>query len=210
MALFIPAALAGIQAAYGAYQTIEANRMARKNKRTDQVIQNEYLQNLRKAEEMARTGLPQSVYNQAQRGIDRNAAIGLNFLKSTGNRNQAGKVANIVSTSNTAQGNLDAADAQAMLANERAAMNARNLVGQAKDRTYAENAAGIAALKGAGIQNIGGSLNNLSTAAILNGSDPTKLLEFLKRDSSKKYIKDATKLNFNSNIDGITDYSNLG
>jgi hypothetical protein len=159
-----PSVIKGIQ---GIFQGAKGKKLAKQNVRPTYEIPKEFQQNLAIAENMGRVGLPQQQYNQAQQNFQRNQAGALRQFGRMGNpRGLAG----IVRAGNDATLNLDVADAQARLANQRAAMGYRGQMGQqqlAKQQwdkfgRYQENAAAASALMGAGRQNVMGGLSELS------------------------------------------------
>jgi hypothetical protein len=159
------AALSLAQMEYGIYQTSKANRLASKNKRTEQEIQPEYRTNLSIAERMARQGLAPEQYNNAMGNINRNTGIGIRTLQNTGQRSSlAGGIAGLVDRRNVATRKLDTADAAARNENERLAMTYRKMVGDAEESAYQENAAAIRGLKGACTQNMIGGVDRIGSS----------------------------------------------
>jgi hypothetical protein len=166
-AALISAAPSVIKGISGIFQGAKGRKLAKQNVRPTYEIPKEFQQNLAIAENMGRVGLPQQQYNQAQQNFQRNQAGALRQFGRMGNpRGLAG----IVRAGNDATMNLDVADAQARLANQRAAMGYRGQMGQqqlAKQQwdkfgKYQENAAAASALMGAGRQNVMGGLSELS------------------------------------------------
>jgi hypothetical protein len=160
----IPSVVKGIQ---GIFQGAKGSRLARQNVRPTYEIPKEFQQNLAIAENMARIGLPQQQYNQAQQNFQRNQAGALRQFGRMGNpRGLAG----IVRAGNDASLGLDVADAQARMSNQRNAMGFRSQLGQQqlakqqwdKFQNYGEKADAAAALQGAGRQNVMGGLSELS------------------------------------------------
>jgi hypothetical protein len=58
-------------------------------------------------------------------------------------------------------------DASARQANQSRVMSARDIIARAKQRSYEQNAQAIAALRGAGIQNVSGALDLLGGGAMM-------------------------------------------
>jgi hypothetical protein len=162
--LILGGAAAG-KATMGYFQQKRANRLANQNSLNNQPVLAEYQQNLEQAQRMAREGLPEESYRAQQAAIDRNAAFGTRQLQ-TG-RGQMGNVANLVANTNRATQNLNAMDASARQANQSRVMSARDIIARAKQRSYEQNAQAIAALKGAGIQNVSGAFDLLGGGAMM-------------------------------------------
>lgn len=178
----LPLAIAAIpsvlKAGQGIMQGIKGNKLAKQNIRPTYEIPKEFQQNLAIAENMAKIGLPQQQYNQAQQNFQRNQANALRQFNRMGNpRGLAG----IVRAGNDATLGLDVADAQARMSNQRNAMGYRSQIGQQqlakqnydKFMKFNEQADSAAALQGAGRQNVMGGLTELSQIgqmAMMNGS----------------------------------------
>lgn len=159
-----PAALKGIQ---GIFQGIKGKKMAKANVRPTYQIPKEFAQNLAIAESMGRVGMPQQQYTQGLQNIQRNQSAG---LRQIGRMGRGGSVAGLARAGMDAGVNLDVADANARLANQRAAMGYRGVMGQQqlakqqydKFAKYEEDAAAAEALMGAGRQNVMGGLSDMS------------------------------------------------
>jgi len=167
LAALIAAAPSAIKMGQGIFQGAKGSRLARQNVRPTYEIPKEFQQNLAIAENMARIGLPQQQYNQAQQNFQRNQAGALRQFGRMGNpRGLAG----IVRAGNDATLGLDVADAEARMANQRSAMGFRSQIGNQqlakqqwdKFSRYGERADAAAALQGAGRQNVMGGLSELS------------------------------------------------
>jgi hypothetical protein len=177
LAALIAAAPSALKAGQGIMQGIKGNKLAKQNIRPTYEIPKEFQQNLAIAENMAKIGLPQQQYNQAQQNFQRNQASALRQFGRMGNpRGLAG----IVRAGNDASLGLDVADAQARMSNQRNAMGFRSQIGQQqlakqqwdKFSKFQEQADAAAALQGAGRQNVMGGLSELSQIgqmAMLNG-----------------------------------------
>ena len=183
-----PAIIKGVQ---GIFQGIKGKKMAKANVRPEYQIPKEFQQNLAIAENMGRTGLPQQQYNQAQQNFQRNQAGALRQFGRMGNpRGLAG----MVRAGNDATLNLDVADANARLANQRAAMGYRGQIGQqqlAKQQwdkfdKYQENAEAASALMGAGRQNVMGGLSELSQIGQLGMMGEGGKADFLSKIFKKR------------------------
>lgn len=167
LAALIAAAPSVLKAGQGIMQGIKGNKLAKQNIRPTYEIPKEFQQNLAIAENMAKIGLPQQQYNQAQQNFQRNQANALRQFNRMGNpRGLAG----IVRAGNDATLGLDVADAQARMSNQRNAMGYRSQIGQQqlakqnwdKMQLFGERADAAAALQGAGRQNVMGGLSELS------------------------------------------------
>lgn len=166
-AALIAAAPSVIQGIQGIFQGAKGRRLAKRNVRPTYEIPREFQQNLAIAENMARTGLPQQQYTQAQQNFQRNQS---SALRQFGRMANPRGLAGIVRAGNDAMLGLDVADANARLANQRNAMAFRTQIGQQqlakqqwdKMAKYGENAEAASALMGAGRQNVMGALSNLS------------------------------------------------
>lgn len=168
-----PAALKGIQ---GIFQGIKGKKMAKANVRPTYQIPKEFAQNLAIAENMGRVGMPQQQYTQGLQNIQRNQSAG---LRQIGRMGRGGSVAGLARAGMDAGVNLDVADANARLANQRAAMGYRGVMGQqqlAKQQwdkfgKYQEDAAAAEALMGAGRQNVMGGLSDLANVGLMGMSE---------------------------------------
>lgn len=157
------AALAKATAGY--FQKRRADRLASRNNINNQPINREFEQNLEQAKRMANEGLPEASYRAQQDAINRNMAFGARALQA--NRGQAGNIANLAANTNRATQNLNAMDASARQANQAKVMSARDIIARAKQRSYEQNAQAIAALRGAGMQNMMGGIDLIGGGAIM-------------------------------------------
>jgi len=163
-----PAALKGIQ---GLFQGAKGAKLAKKNIRPTYEIPQEFQQNLSIAENMGRVGLPQQQYTQGLQNIQRGQTAG---LRQIGRMGRGGNVAGLARAGMDATLGLDIADANARMANQKAAMGYRSQIGQQRlakqnwDRfgNYQEKAAAAEALKGAGRQNVMGAFSDLSRVGL--------------------------------------------
>lgn len=162
----------------GIIQNNKANKLAAANKRPDYVIPQEFQDNLAMAQQMAQVGLPQQQYNNALNGISRNQAGVLAAISRSAN--PIG-VASVVRATNDATNNLNVADANARQNNQRLLLQQRGIMGNQqlakqdwdKFSRYRENAQAAQALKGSGLQNIYGAVNDASSIglmSLMNGS----------------------------------------
>ena len=156
---------AATKAIAGYFQQKRADRLARQNNINNQPINREFEQNLEQAKRMANEGLPEASYRAQQDAINRNMAFGARALQA--NRGQAGNIANLAANTNRAMQNLNAMDASARQANQAKVMSARDIIARAKQRSYEQNAQAIAALRGAGIQNMMGGIDLVGGGAIM-------------------------------------------
>lgn len=156
LALIAAATSAATKAGVGIYQRIKANRMAKNSKGLDgQQVPLEYQRNLKLAERAAMEGLPEQAYQNQLNQINAQQAQAARGL--TLRRNTAGQLNNVVANTNRATMGLNAADAQARRANQQGVMSARQIIAQAKQRAYDIEQQSIAAMRGAGLQNITGA-----------------------------------------------------
>jgi hypothetical protein len=140
-----------------------------------ETIPQEILQNQELASLRSKTGLPSEQYAMAQKNIERQQA---RSLKAAMDRKMGlNLIGTLDDNANTAQGNLDVANAQARLGNEKTLMNVNNQVGNWRKGIYDRNVRQVwnrnfdynMALKGQGNQNIANGINsgiNLAGTAI--------------------------------------------
>jgi hypothetical protein len=145
---------AAAKAALGGYQYYQGRKMAKNNKLENQQVGAEYTKNLASAQRMAAEGMPEQAYQNQANQINSNMAFGAKQLQ-TG-RNTAGALAGIVGAGNKGYNQLNAQDASARQQNQLRVLNAREIIARAKQRSYDQTASAAAAMKGAGMQNIGG------------------------------------------------------
>lgn len=158
-----------IKGVSGFFQNKKANALAKANPRPTYNIPDEFKNNLTLAKQLAQTGLPQQQYNNAYNNINRNQAGALGVLSRSAN--PGANLAALVRANNDATLNLDAQDAAARMNNQRGVMQQNTVLGQqqlAKQQwdslgKYQENAAAASALKGAGLQNMMGAVNDIGT-----------------------------------------------
>jgi hypothetical protein len=150
---------AAAKAALGGYQYYQGRKMAKGNKLENQQVGSEYTKNLASAQRMAAEGMPEQAYQNQANQINQNMAFGARQLQ-TG-RNTAGALAGVVGAGNKGYNQLNAQDASARQQNQLRVLNAREIIGRAKQRSYDQTAAAAAAMKGAGMQNIGGGADML-------------------------------------------------
>lgn len=103
----------------------------------DQAIPNEVLQNQAMAKQRANTGLPSEQYARAMRNITRQQLMTLKG--SSDRRGGLTLLPTIQQNSNDAQLNLDVADANARVQNERALYGINNNVASWKNKIWANN-----------------------------------------------------------------------
>ena len=150
---------AAAKAALGGYQYYQGRKMAKNNKLENQQVGSEYNKNLAASQRMAAEGMPEQAYQNQANQINQNMAFGARQLQ-TG-RNTAGALAGVVGAGNKGYNQLNAQDASARQQNQLRVLNAREIIGRAKQRSYDQTAAAAAAMKGAGMQNIGGGADML-------------------------------------------------
>ncbi len=172
VALGIAGGSAIIKGVTGAIQNGKANSIDANNPFPTKSVDPAYQQNVRQAEQMAQTGIPQQQYNNQLQGIDRNQAGGLASLTRTGNN--AGGIASIVRTGNDATGNLNAQDAMARNRNLMQLLQERRQLAGQRDKAwdwnyqqkYLGNLAKSNALRGASNYNVNGAFNDLTATGL--------------------------------------------
>lgn len=159
----------------GLFQQGKANRILKNLKDPGYEIPDEYKQNLGIAENMARTGMPSEQYNQASTNIQRGTQAGLRQLGRMSN--PFAGITGVVRAQNDATLGLDANNAATRRQNILQAMGARReLAGQRlaqqqyAQQRYMDKVNEANALKGAGLQNMGGGLSDIGRIGMsLNG-----------------------------------------
>ena len=171
-------ALAGLGAlgklGTGIFQGIKANSLDKASIRPQQVVQNEYYQNVNDADQMARRGLPQEQYNLAQQNLQRNQASSLNALSRSSNPGAG--LAGMLRASNDASLGLDVQNAQARQQGIKYLAQQRGALAQQKNNAfdwnnkskYLAEQARIQALRGAGAQNMTGAFGDVAQAGMLS------------------------------------------
>lgn len=162
----------------GLIQQGKANRMLKKLKDPGYEIPDEYKQNLGIAENMARTGLPSEQYNQASTNIQRGTQAGLRQLGRMSNPFAA--IQGLARGQSDAFAGLDANNAATRRQNILQAMGARReLAGQRlaqqqyAQQRYMDKVNEANALKGAGLQNMGGGLSDIGRVAMSSSKNKT-------------------------------------
>lgn len=174
--LAVYGATAAVKAGLGAWQLYQGRKMARNNNINNQQLPNEYNQNLRMATRMAGEGLPQQQYNRSLMNIYSNQGTGLKYLRDTGVRSDAGKIAGIVGNTNRALENLGSQDVAQKLKNQSLLMSYRDMIARAKKQSFDENAAAARGMQGAGLQNLGGAVDSFGSNLLMSdiyGGDAT-------------------------------------
>lgn len=175
------------KAGVGVWQRWKANKMARDSKGLDgQPVPLELQRNLSMAQRAAMEGMPEQSYQNQLNLINSQQAQSARGLMSR--RNTAGQLNNVVANTNRATMGLNAADAQARRANQQGVLSARQIIAQAKQRSYEQEQQAIAALRGAGLQNITGGADTAMYGSIMaeNGND-NNLVEKQKSDTYMPY-----------------------
>lgn len=157
--------LAGL--GFGISQRAQARRLERNNQLPMTSVNNNILQNVAQAEQMARTGLPSQVYNNQLNQINTGLTAG---LRQVGRLGSASSVASVLRGYNAGLGALNASDAQNMQANQRLLMQQRGLLANEQERVFNWNRAQpylrtmqqVASLRNAGNQNIFGAIGNIA------------------------------------------------
>lgn len=167
--------LGGLESAYGLYENIKGNQMAKDNVRPTYTIPDEIKQNLTQSDQMALEGLPDAQKQQYIQNIQRSQQLGLNSLSDR----KAGLsgIEGIVQSGNDAAGNLLSLDSTARRQNQILAMQQGQNLANYKDKAfdynknqpYQNTAAAARALQGAGLQNIAGGLGTIAGVMDRNG-----------------------------------------
>lgn len=167
--------LAGL--GFGISQRAQARRLERNNQLPMTSVNNNILQNVAQAEQMARTGLPSQVYNNQLNQINTGLTAG---LRQVGRLGSASSVASVLRGYNAGIGALNASNVQNMQANQRLLMQQRGLLANEQERVFNWNRAQpylrtmqqVASLRNAGNQNIFGAIGNIAGMGMnLAGSD---------------------------------------
>lgn len=157
----------------GARQRRQARELERQNVRPTYTPDTNILQNQAIAQQMARAGLPDQVYNNQMNQIQQGFSTGLRQL---GSRSTTPiNVNSLVRNQNQAVGNLNAADAQArqqwtgqlMQANQAVAQENRQAFNINQLQPYQQNAQNVASMRRAGTQNVFGGLGMLAQGAMM-------------------------------------------
>ena len=177
MAIPLGAAIGGVTSlvnmGLGLWQGAKANNLQKNLKRPEQVVQDEYVQNSRAADSMARTGMSQEQYNAGQIGIGRNMSSGIRALNNRSN--PINGINSLVRASNDASNNLNIQDANMRQRNMLNAQYQRSILGGQKQAAwnwnsrdnYGEQLARIQALRGSSMQNVGNGLNSAANLGMI-------------------------------------------
>lgn len=191
MSLLLLAGVAAGKAALGGIQMIKARKLAKQNTIDGQKLNPEYDQMMRMAEQNAREGMATDAYTRRADMIGSNQAFGVRRLLGSGQRQNAGALANIVGTSNRATSSLNAEDAALQQQNKMRLLSTKQIIANAKQRSYEQNAQAIAALRGAGLQNITGAFDMVGGGAITQldaGAEESPLFNLRKKTRASKYF----------------------
>lgn len=154
----------------GASQKKQGKKLLKGLTFPEETIPEEVIQNQNKANQMAATGLPSEQYNRAMRDIQRQQ---LTALRYAGNRRGAlMALPAITQGTNDANLNLNAADAQQKIANQKTAMDVNNNVANWKTRLFDVNKRRkydrdyeyAMSLLGMGNQNLVGGIDRIGAA----------------------------------------------
>lgn len=166
-------ALAGVGLVSGLLQNRRANRLASETVAPTTEISPEVLENQALARQMSLVGLPQEQYNLALQNINRNRGGALRAAATSG---RPSSIASILRASDDAVARLDAQNAAARMANQRALMGANTAVANDRNRVFnwdvnQYNAAlqQIAGMRRAGTSNVFGALGLLSNMYTMGG-----------------------------------------
>lgn len=171
----------------GLLQNRKANRLLRSLKDPGYKIPEEFQQNLAKAEQMSKVGLPSQEYNLASTNIQRGTQAGLRQLGRMSN--PFAGIGSVSRGQSDAFAKLDAQNAAARRQNILQAMGARReLAGQKlsqqqyAQQRYMDAVNQANALKGAGLQNAFGGLSGIANVGMMGmsqsqpgtGNQPTR------------------------------------
>lgn len=158
----------------GFLQQLKGKKMLKKAVDPGYKIPKGFSENLSRAEQLERIGMPSQQYNQAQQNISRNVGTGVRALSRSSN--PAAGVAGLVRAQNDATLGLDVSNAAARRQNILQAMGARREMAgqQLAQQQYAQNryfdkVNEANARIGAGTQNIFGGISDIGTAGIMSG-----------------------------------------
>ena len=168
-----------LQAGTGAAQAIKGRQIAKRTVRPTYSMPESVRKNLAMDEANANVGMNAASKQIAMQGIDRGTAAVLN----AGSSRRAGLagLAGVVTSNNDAFSNLAAMDEMARLRNQEKLRETRNTVAGYEDKAWQLNkfdpyqmkVEESQALKGAGMQNIGGALNTAAMVGMTGMGDGT-------------------------------------
>ena len=168
-----------LQAGTGAAQAIKGRQIAKRTVRPTYSMPESVRKNLAMAEANANVGMNAASKQIAMQGIDRGTAAVLN----AGSSRRAGLsgLAGVVTSNNDAFSNLAAMDEMARLRNQEKLYNMRDTASGYEDKAWQLNkfdpyqmkVEESQALKGAGMQNIGGALNTAAMVGMTGMGDGT-------------------------------------
>ncbi len=118
----------------GFFQRKQGNKLLKENPFPTEAMPAEVLANQQIAQGAAQQGLPSEQYQQAQRAIQRNQSAALN--SATDRRAGVTSIGAIQEGTNNAQGNLDAANAEARRQNIGQLLGVNNQVASWKDKLF--------------------------------------------------------------------------
>jgi hypothetical protein len=167
------------QAGVGAAQAIKGRQIAKRTVRPTYSMPESVRKNLAMDEANANVGMNAASKQIAMQGIDRGTAAVLN----AGSSRRAGLagLAGVVTSNNDAFSNLAAMDEMARLRNQEKLRETRNTIAGYEDKEWQLNkfdpyqmkVEESQALKGAGMQNIGGALNTAAMVGMTGMGDGT-------------------------------------
>lgn len=168
-----------LQAGTGAAQAIKGRKIAKRTVRPTYSMPESVRKNLAMDEANANVGMNAASKQIAMQGIDRGTAAALGA--STGRRAGLAGLAGVVQSGNDAFSNLAAMDEMARLRNQEKLRETRNIVAGYEDKAWQLNkfdpyqmkVEESQALKGAGMQNIGGALSTAAMVGMAGMGDGT-------------------------------------
>lgn len=126
-----------LQSGIGLLQRGQANKWLKNNKQPIEQMPDEVLQNQNMANQMSATGLPSEQYNRAMRDIQRQQLTAMRFAGSR--RGSLMALPAILQGTNDATLNLNSADANQRVNNQRYAMGINDKVAQWKSNLFKQN-----------------------------------------------------------------------
>ena len=183
--LLMSGVTAGLQAGLGLYQLFKGINQERNNPRPTYQIPEQLQKQLSSAELQALEGMPEQ---QRQNYIDQLMQQSASAISSANDRRGGlASIGTVLNSQNEANKNLLAMDAQARMQNMGNLQNVRTNYAQAEDKQFQlnqlnpfyERAQSAQAMKGAGLQNIMGSVQGFGQSYI-NQSENDKYLQAYK------------------------------
>ena len=156
----------GLNAGLGIYQAYKGNQMAKNAVRPEYEIPQEIRDNLTDAEIQAMEGLPAAQKNVLMQNIQRSSQASMDALDDR--KSGLAGMAKLQQNELDAYANLAGMNAQAQVSNQQNLQAQRGVMANYEDKSFQYNqddpyqaqVAAAEAMKGAGIQNVSGAINN--------------------------------------------------